>query len=100
MAISGWKLSLARQYLQQADAAELQELMNTLMPLLVQSLSPQERAAMIKVLLNEHLGLLLQGIDESTRAELLNQALPSLVQLFPLDQVNLLDAFAPSPPKP
>ncbi len=100
MSLSGWKLALARQYLQQADAAELQGLMNTFMPLLVKHLSPQERQEILKVLLNEHLEMLLQGIDEQARAELITQALPTLARVFPLDQVNFLEAFISSPPSP
>ena len=91
--MSSWKLKLARQYLSKSDPETLLALVNELLPTLITSLAPEERMAFLQSLVQTHLGALLRGVDKEKRAALLNTLLPSLMQEFPLEDLDVLKVF-------
>ncbi|MEA3397052.1 MAG: hypothetical protein U9R05_06285 [Chloroflexota bacterium] len=91
--MSSWHLKLARQYLSKSDPETLLTLVNELLPTLITSLAPEERMAFLQSLVQTHLGSLLQGIDKEQRAALLHTLLPSLIQEFPLEDLDVLKIF-------
>ncbi|MFP4393801.1 MAG: hypothetical protein ACLFTI_00945, partial [Anaerolineales bacterium] len=91
---NGLKVALARRYLKNTDPAELSNMVDSLMPMIAETLSPTKRIHFIASFLQNHLGALLQGVDEDARADLLNQILPLIFKEFPVHKVDILSMAA------
>ena len=91
---NGLQVAMARRYLKNADPAELSNIVDLLMPMITEALSPAERIDFIASFLQNHLGALLQGVDEDARADLLNQILPLIFKEFPVHKVDILSMAA------
>ncbi len=92
--MSNPKLKLAAQYLRNADLEELSQTLNSLLPLLLERLTPRERLGFLKIVLQNHLEDFLAGVSPSEREKLLKALLPTLLKEFPLDKIDFLSLFA------
>jgi transcriptional regulator CtsR len=83
-----WTSMIAKSYLKSATQDEMMNLINTLLPMVIDSLSKPQLKALIKDLFDRHLSTLLRDMDEEERAALLAAVLPAIAREFPLDRVS------------
>lgn len=83
--MNNWKINLVRQFLNDTPPEQAQEMLDTFLPLLCESLAPADRAALLQGIIERHLGTLLEGVGPEERATLLHAILPHLRREFPLD---------------
>jgi len=57
-------------------------------------MSGDERVALLQRLVEENLEWALAGMDRSQRARLMNSLLPVIARHFPLEELDILGAFA------
>jgi hypothetical protein len=79
---------IARSYLNSASQDEMLELINTLLPMVVDSLSKPQLKTLIRELFKAHLSTLFREMDEEERAALLAEVLPAIAREFPLERVD------------
>ena len=93
---NSWTSMIARSYLNSASQDEMLELVNTLLPMVVDSLSKPRLKTLIRELFNAHLSTLFREMDEEERAALLVEVLPAIAREFPLERVDWEAAVAAS----
>jgi Mg/Co/Ni transporter MgtE len=89
----GWKESLIAQYLRSTDSEELLETMNNLLPTVIDSMAPQQRAAFFQALVCEHLSQILEGVSQEERAAIVRTLRPTLLTEFPLESIKLREPY-------
>jgi hypothetical protein len=87
---------LIRMLVSQLSARELAEIGGEILPTALAQLARPERVPFLRDSAQRYLGGVLGGLERSERVELMNALLPLVAREFPLEQVNLLDAF-PTP---
>lgn len=102
MPSNSWTSMIAQSYLNSASQDEMMSLINTLLPLVIESLSKPQLKTLIRDLFEQHLATLLRDMDEEERAELFEAVLPAIAREFPLDRVDWDEAndAAGGPPGP
>jgi hypothetical protein len=96
MPSNAWTAMIARSYLNSASQDEMISLINTLLPMVIDSLSKPRLKTLIRELFDEHLPTLLHDMNEEERASLLAAVLPAITREFPLGRVDWETAVAAS----
>lgn len=96
------KTYLARQFIHRLSPQDVLTLTGEAAQEWMDHLPMEERAAFLGRLVEENLSAALQGLGREERATLMNSLLPAIARHFPLDDVDILGAFADfeSPQKP
>ncbi len=96
------KTQLARQFVRRLSPQDVLDLAGEAAREWMARLPVEERAAFLGRLVEENLSAALQGLGREERATLMNSLLPAIARHFPLDDVDILGAFADfeSPQKP
>jgi len=96
------KIRLARQFIHRLSPHEVLDLAGGAAQEWMVRLPVEERAAFLGRLVEENLSAALEGLGREERAALMNSLLPAIARHFPLDDVDILGAFADfeSPRKP
>ncbi len=96
------KTQLARQFVRRLSPQDVLDLAGEAAQEWMARLPVEERAAFLGRLVEENLSAALQGLGREERAALMNSLLPAIARHFPLDDVDILGAFADfeSPQKP
>ena len=96
------KTQLARQFIRRLSPQDVLNLTGEAAQEWMDHLPMEERAAFLGRLVEENLSAVLQGLGREERAALMNNLLPLVARHFPLDDVDILGAFADfeSPQKP
>ncbi len=89
----GWKETLINQYLRSSEPEELLERMNNLLPTVISSMPPQQRASFFQSLICEHLSQILEGVNQEERAALVRTLRPTLLKEFPLESIDLREPY-------
>jgi Mg/Co/Ni transporter MgtE len=87
-----WASALVRRLVKNADPEGMVDIVELFLPTIVNSFSTTQRKAFIRLLLERDLGLLLQGLSPEERAHLLEDLIPVLAREFPLYKVDLVSA--------
>ena len=88
------KTNLARQFIRRLSPQEVLDLAGEAAREWMARLPVEERAAFLGRLVEENLSAVLQGLGREERAALMNNLLPLVARHFPLDDVDVLGAFA------
>lgn len=88
MPSNSWTSMIARSYLNSASQEEMLSLIDTLFPLVIESLSKPQLKTLLTNLFDRHLATLLCDMDEEERAALFEAVLPAIAREFPLDRVD------------
>ena len=88
------KTNLARQFIRRLSPREVLALAGEAVQEWMARLPVEERAAFLSRLVEENLSVALQGLGREERAALMNSPLPTIAHHFPLDDVDILGAFA------
>lgn len=88
MPSNSWTSMIAQSYINSASQEEMMTLINTLLPMVIESLSKPQLKTLIRELFDQHLTTLLQDMSEDERAALLAAVLPAIAREFPLGRVN------------
>ncbi|HEV57590.1 MAG TPA: hypothetical protein ENN87_08845 [Phycisphaerales bacterium] len=88
------KTNLARQFIRRLSPQEVLALAGEAVREWVACLPVEERATFLGRLVEENLSAALQGLGREERAALMNSLLPLIARHFPLDDVDILGAFA------
>jgi len=96
------KTQLARQFIRRLSPQDVLDLAGEAAQEWMARLPVEERAVFLSRLVEENLNAALQGLGREERAALMNSLLPLVARHFPLDEVDILGAFADfeSPQKP
>ncbi len=96
------KTQLARQFVRRLSPQEVLDLAGDAAQEWMARLSVEERAVFLGRLVEENLNAALQGLGREERTALMNSLLPLVARHFPLDDLDILGAFADfeSPQKP
>ena len=84
------KDKLLQQYLAETDPEELMQTLDTILPQLLARFTSQEKTDFLLNLMEKHLSTILEGLTKKERGELLTKLLPTLLEEFPLDEIDLL----------
>jgi hypothetical protein len=88
------KTQLARQFVRRLSPQDVLDLAGEAAREWMARLPVEERAAFLGRLVEENLSAALQGLGREERATLMNSLLPAIARHFPLDDVDILGAFA------
>ncbi|RLB38065.1 MAG: hypothetical protein DRH12_13405 [Deltaproteobacteria bacterium] len=88
------KTNLVRQFIRRLSPQDILDLAGEAVREWMARMPVEERAAFLSRLLEENLGAALQGLGREERAALMNGMLPVIARHFPLDEVDILGAFA------
>jgi len=88
------KTNLARQFIRRLSPQDILDLAGEAVREWMARMPVEERAAFLSRLVEENLGAALQGLGREERAALMNSLLPLVARHFPLDDVDILGAFA------
>ncbi|MDY6876784.1 MAG: hypothetical protein SWK90_11365 [Chloroflexota bacterium] len=88
------KTYLARQFIHRLNPQDVLALAGDAAQGWMAHLPVEERAAFLGRLVEENLSTVLQGLGREERATLMNRLLPLIARHFPLDDVDILGAFA------
>ncbi|MEA3340685.1 MAG: hypothetical protein U9R15_12015 [Chloroflexota bacterium] len=96
------KTQLAQQFVRRLSTQDVLELAGQAGREWMGRLSVEERAAFLGRLVEENLSAALQGLGQEERVALMNSLLPLIARHFPLDEMDILGAFADfeTPQKP
>ncbi|MBN1487334.1 MAG: hypothetical protein JW981_06790 [Anaerolineae bacterium] len=89
MSTGGLKSFMARQYISAASPKDLQDMIDTFLPMVFESLSPRQRGKFLKTLLEKHLGTMLKGMKSSDRNELLYELVPLIMNEFGVSSAEI-----------
>lgn len=88
------KTELLRRFTRRLSPQEVLDLAGEGVQEWMGRLPVEERAAFLGRLVEENLSAALQGLGREERAALMNSLLPLIARHFPLDDVDILGAFA------
>ena len=83
-----WKARMARDLIRHEDPGTVIELVETLLPTIVEVLPKAELTVFIERLFVNHLETLLHDLNHQERAELLDKVLPVILREFPMIDVD------------
>jgi Mg/Co/Ni transporter MgtE len=84
-----WKARMARDLIRHEDPEAVMELVEALLPTIVEVLPKAELTIFIERLFVNHLGTLLRDLNHQERAELLDKVFPVIVREFPMIDEDL-----------
>ena len=88
------KIPLVRQLLGRLSPQAVLDLTGAVGREWIRRLPVEERAAFLGRLIEENLSAALEGLGREERAALMNGLLPAIARHFPLEDVDILGAFA------
>ncbi len=88
------KTQLARQFIRRLSQQDVLDLAGEAAQEWMARMPVEERAAFLGRMVEENLSAALQGLGREERAALMNSLLPLIARHFPLDEVDILGAFA------
>ena len=88
------KIPLVRQLLGRLSPQAVLDLTGAVGREWIRHLPVEERAAFLGRLIEENLSAALEGLGREERAALMNGLLPAIARHFPLEDVDILGAFA------
>lgn len=80
---------MARTAVRKADPDEVVDLVDAILPTVVETLPKPQLKAFIKHLFTHHLSTLLRDLDQEERADLLQSLLPTITREFPIQDLDL-----------
>lgn len=90
-------LTLARLLMKRASSDALLRLAQTLSNALTEKFTPAERVTLVRQFLEENMPKWLEGMTREEKASLMNSLLPLMAREFPLNELDILGAFAAPP---
>jgi len=88
------KTSMVRQFIRRLSPQDILDLTREAVREWAARMPAEERAAFLSRLVEENLGAALQGLGREERVALMNGMLPVVARYFPLEDVDILGAFA------
>ncbi len=88
------KTQLVRQFVRRLSPQDMLDLAGEAVREWMARMPVEERAAFLSRLVEENLSAALQGLGREERATLMNNLLPLLARHFPLEDIDILGAFA------
>ena len=88
------KAALARQFVRRLSPQDALDLAGEAMREWIARLPVEERVAFLNRLVEQYLGMALQGLARQERATLMNDLLPVIARHLPLNDLDILGAFA------
>jgi hypothetical protein len=88
------KTRLARMFVGSLSQDDLLRIAGDLLDERLSGMSGEEQAAFLQQFVEENLEWTLADLDRAQRAQLMNRLLPLVARHFPLEEVDILEAFA------
>jgi len=88
------KARMARMFVSSLSQDDLLRIAGDLFAKWASRMSGEEQLAFLQRLVEENLEYVLADLDSRQRARLMNTLLPLIARHFPLDDVDILEAFA------
>ena len=87
-----WKIRMAQNMIRKEDPEEVMNIVEAMLPVVVDVLSKSQLQAFVKRLFQRHLSTLLRGMSRGERATLLGEILPFIAKEFPIEDIDFSPA--------